>query len=292
MNFIVSIIAPFGLNAGLGVDIPASQETTVLTTIWKAQASPIYPQGASGLVFESSSLPNRVTLSTTTFVGDCPGFARNWMIGRFRSEVTRPSKGLRVRLTNLSGRGEAPYTDREYSDGSLSESTRVSIGSSHENKYFAVTPGSNKIDYKIYTPSETVESGSFELFVDLNRVQEFRSATSRSERLCAAFASLPLDQCADIRTKQSLVCPDGKILSSSIQPDTPLVRTSVVNQLATQQLFMYNGMPISLYPGQEFSFYLPRYGNQQILFNGYKYNLTVGKRHRIKPGYTGAISIY
>ncbi|MEB3353038.1 MAG: hypothetical protein VKM34_02195, partial [Cyanobacteriota bacterium] len=98
--------------------------------------------------------------------------------------------------------------------------------------------------------------------------------------------------CADIRLKQSRVCPDGKVLSSSVQPDTPMIRTSIVNQLATQQSFMFNGMPISLYPGQEFSFYLPKYGNQQIVYNGYAYNLTIGKRHRITPGYTGAVSIY
>ena len=292
MILLTSAISSLGLIASHGMDISASYEIHNLTAPLTVISSNAIIQANAGLAFESSSVLNRVTLSTTYYTGDCPGLARNWMIGRFRSEVTRPSRNLRVRLTNLSGQGEAPYTDREYSDGASSESTRVSIGSSHEKQYFIVTPGPNKIAYKISGPSESVETGNFELYVDFNKVEQFRAATTKSERLCAAFASLPLDQCADIRLKQSRVCPDGKVLSSSIQPDTPMIRTSIVNQLATQQSFLFNGMPISLYPGQEFSFYLPKYGNQQIVYDGYPYNLTIGKRHRITPGYTGAVSIY
>lgn len=250
-------------------------------------------QETTGLYFDSSELVNQATLSRINFVGDCPGISRSWLRAQFRSATIPPSPGMRVRLTNLSASGgEAPFTDREYDKGNLSEKTHVTLGGAHENKYFAVVPGLNKISYKIYSSSSAVETGSFTVNIVANESRQIRQAGITSERVCASFASLSLDQCADVRIKQIIACPDGRILSSTLQPDSQLVRTSIRNETAAQQSFIYNGAPIMLFPGQEFAFLSPKYSTQQVTYGGYGFNLTIGKKHRITTGYSGSVSIY
>lgn len=263
-----------------------------LTTIAQSDILQRTPE-PTGLYFDSSELVNQANLSRINFVGDCPGISRSWLRAQFRSATLPPSPGMRVRLTNLSASaGEAPFTDREYDKGNLSEKTHVTLGGAHENKYFAVVPGLNKISYRIYSSTSTVEAGLFTVNIVANESRQIRQAGITSERVCASFASLSLDQCADVRIKQTIACPGGRILSTTVQPDSQIVRTLIINQTALQQSFIYNGAPIVLFPGQEFAFLSPKYSTQQVTFMGFNYNLTIGKKHRITTGYNGSISIY
>jgi hypothetical protein len=58
-----------------------------------------------------------------------------------------------------------PYTDRDYSKGRGSESTKISIGTRHSGSAFVVKRDANEFEYEIRQDNSVVERGQFSSFV-------------------------------------------------------------------------------------------------------------------------------
>jgi hypothetical protein len=89
---------------------------------------------AVGFVETGVAIAKEISTTVTTLKGDCPGEEKSEPEVFFRGKM-QPKDGLRVRIENPSAaKGDSiPFTDREYRQGSLSEPTRLAIGSGHSS---------------------------------------------------------------------------------------------------------------------------------------------------------------
>jgi hypothetical protein len=108
----------------------------------------------------------------------------------------------------LSG-GEAPFTDRNYNEGTTSESTSVAFGTRHELRHFVVLEGQNSMEYVIKQGDSTiVEKGTFVIEMSRSERTRDRNANCKDEKYCQGSENTPLDQCDTVRTRSRCYCPD------------------------------------------------------------------------------------
>jgi hypothetical protein len=152
-------------------------------------------------------------ITDTIFQGECPGEQQGDIRARFYSTATPPAPGQRVVIRNVSPGlvgGEAPYTDRDYSQGSLSESTSVKFGTRHELKHFAVLEGQNSLEYEIKRGDSTIlEKGAFTIELSRSERTRYRNAICTDEKYCRGSENTPLDQCETVVTRSRCYCPDS-----------------------------------------------------------------------------------
>jgi hypothetical protein len=87
----------------------------------------------------------------------------------FISSKTPPAPGLRVMIQNQTvGSETLPYTDREYDQGSRSQSFTVSPGDAHKSKYLALLAGDNRMTYQIKRGDRVIDSGEFMVKLDID----------------------------------------------------------------------------------------------------------------------------
>jgi len=132
------------------------------------QSAPAAPE--IGFEVEGQSELNQIVLPLFKYVGECPSAAtyisdtKAW----FTSSSEPPKNGRRVIIRNIS-RGMSPdnfpYTDRDYSKGRGSESTKISIGTRHSGSAFVVKRDANEFEYEIRQDNSVVERGQFSSFV-------------------------------------------------------------------------------------------------------------------------------
>lgn len=177
------------------------------------QGTPTAPPKEAGFEFEGIATPNVGRIIDTIFRGECPGEKPGDVKARFYSTGTPPAPGRRVVITNVS-RGlagnEAPFTDRNYNQGRLSESTSVQFGTSHGLRHFAVLEGQNTLEYVIKQGDSTiVEKGSFTIEMSRNERTRDRNAICQDEKYCQGSENTPLDQCQTVATRSRCYCPDS-----------------------------------------------------------------------------------
>ena len=149
----------------------------VLAGLWIGASA----SAETGLVIRSfSSQPlqlNSATVIETVYVGQCPGVKRTNPEAWFQSESTTTAEGLRVKLENISpgmDPNRIPYADRSYAKGPTSEHTWLDIASRHRGQTFSVQAGVNDIQYTIKNGDKVVESGVFQVDIQINQISEPR----------------------------------------------------------------------------------------------------------------------
>jgi hypothetical protein len=170
-------------------------------------------QKDAGFEFEGSGTPNMGKITDTVFQGECPGEKPGDAKARFYSTATLAAPGRRVVIRNVSpglSGDQAPFTDRDYSQGSLSESTSVAFGTRHELKHFSVLEGQNNLEYEIrQSDSTTLEKGAFTIEMSRSERTRYRNAICNDEKYCRGSESTPLDQCENVATRSRCYCPDA-----------------------------------------------------------------------------------
>jgi hypothetical protein len=88
----------------------------------------------------------------------------------FRSSVTPPESGLRVRIRNTTPGftdHSVPYTDRGYNSDKVSEKIHLLAGDRHSTRYFMVLASQhgteNQFEFEIYSSTGILEAGTFSL---------------------------------------------------------------------------------------------------------------------------------
>jgi hypothetical protein len=136
---------------------------------------------------DSETKKNVATIIETRYVGQCPGTDYTYPEAWFVSDKTPVGSGLRVKVQNVTpgmNQDPYPYTDRGYSSGVLSEHTFLSLDTKHRGRTFSVQSGDNTLQYTIAKGSQVVETGSFNLKVDLLSRVENRPTQCTLERRC------------------------------------------------------------------------------------------------------------
>jgi hypothetical protein len=174
-----------------------------------------------GLMFEGFGL-NTLQLSDTQYVGECPGLEKGAVKTRFTDSQVDTDKDLRVSLINKTDgvdAGNPPKKDTAYKKNGTSDSfsTRSSTRSG-----FGVINGINTIEYKIYNKKskETLGTGSLQVEAKTSVTTATRNGTWRGETVACAIDSSNVQNCPEGRLilKAQKVCPDGRILDTSIRP--------------------------------------------------------------------------
>jgi len=148
-------------------------------------------QAESGLLVRSfSSQPvemNSANIVETIYTGMCPGLSRSTPEAWFQSSSIPTGDGQRVRLENVSpgmNPNKLPFTDRGYEKGPTSEHTWLGVSSEHRGRSFGVQAGVNNIDYKITKGDQVVDSGSFQLNVQITQFYQPRNQECTWRRNC------------------------------------------------------------------------------------------------------------
>lgn len=219
-----------------------------------AQTSPATPIAAPEIGFEflGSRDLNRTSLTVTEYTGDCPGRDEESREARFISTQTRPSEHRRVVIKNVTrGLGETPYTDREYDKGRVSEGTVMRFGTEHSSKHFIVLPGENTFQYEIREREQPIMTGTFNAVIDQTVRRIERNAQWSRDRVCAN-PSVSTSNCADLREREQLACPGGRVLQTRWNDDRP-IRTTLYNRTNQTIHFTYDGDTYRLSSGDRIS---------------------------------------
>jgi hypothetical protein len=181
----------------------------------------IAQDGKVGLMFEGFGL-NTVQLNDVKYVGECPGLEKDSVKTRFVDAKVETASDLRVSLINKSdgvNTNNPPKKDTAYKKNGTSDSfstrTRTRGG-------FGVINGVNSFDYKIYNKKskETLAEGSVQVEAQTSVTTTPRNGTWQGETLTCAIDSSTVQNCPDGRLilKAQKVCPDGRVLDTSIRP--------------------------------------------------------------------------
>jgi hypothetical protein len=210
------------------------------------------PTPTIGFVFEGVRTINTVALTTFEYTGECPGQTAPEIRAWFQSEQTPPARRRRVLIRNVTPgvRPDAqPFTNREYDEGSISEPFLVEFGTQHSNRRLRVLEGENEFRYEITERRNVIESGTFFALFENTVQTQARNSTYQSQQVCAN-SSVALGTCADVRTSNRWVCPDGRILRQETIPQGP-VRTLLSNQMFYPVSYEVAGRVYRLQPGDE-----------------------------------------
>ena len=113
---------------------------------------------------------NSFVIPEIIYTGECPGTKLESQEAMFFSNTTSTAPDRRVLITNVTrglDRDPLPFTDREYEKEQISEKTKVTFGSKHDQRNFVVLPGKNQFKYEIVQIEEdddfetVLEEGSF-----------------------------------------------------------------------------------------------------------------------------------
>ncbi len=165
----------------------------------------------AGIIFEYGSSLNHKIVKATKYVGTCPGWHQEKIIGWFRHKKVPVRKNRRVRIVNETFRditGKVPYTDRKYAKKDLSGKIGFAFSNHHRKMKFVIKHGTNKFSYMIYdgeygkSNMQVIKKGNFSIQVKRN-VKKYRRDT-KWEKIPRFFCydkknrkavSLPLEQC-------------------------------------------------------------------------------------------------
>ncbi|MDZ8053446.1 MAG: hypothetical protein RMX68_013935 [Aulosira sp. ZfuVER01] len=131
-----------------------------------------------GIIFNGGVDLNKTIVDAIEFVGTCPGFRQEKIVGWFIDKEVPTAKDRRVRIVNekLQDSSErVPYTDREYQqENGKSEKIVFDFADSHKKTKFVIRPGLNEFSYVIYDGQydkpnmQVIKKGSFSVEVNAN----------------------------------------------------------------------------------------------------------------------------
>jgi hypothetical protein len=187
-----------------------------------------------GLGFKNGAL-NRINVTATKYVGSCPGFEQDKIIGWFWDKGIPVVKGRRVRITNLSLEGfsaQVPYSDREYEENNKSEKIVFDFGDNHDTNKFIVHQGVNNFSYIIYDGDyesqdmHIIKEGQFTAEFERNILTEHRDIQWDSSPSLGCLDSGTFKVVTDRDELQECRRPayetvgrcDGRMVSRKIQP--------------------------------------------------------------------------
>lgn len=152
-----------------------------------------------GIVFNNGIRLNKTVVNVIKYVGTCPGFEREKIVGWFQDKEVSTEKKRRVRITNEKFKDiskKIPYTDRKYKKNGRSQKIGFDFGASHKGSKFVVKPGVNQFNYLIYDGKygkpnmQIIKRGSFSVEVEPNYKEYQRDIKWRST---PRFVCLNLD---------------------------------------------------------------------------------------------------
>ena len=126
--------------------------------------------GNAGFEIIGNAAINSFVIPEIIYTGECPGTKLESQEAMFFSNTTTTAPDRRVLITNVTrglNRDPLPYTDREYEEEQISEKTKVTLGSKHDDGNFIVLAGKNQFKYEIVQIEEdddfetVLEEGSF-----------------------------------------------------------------------------------------------------------------------------------
>jgi hypothetical protein len=183
-----------------------------------------------GLEIEGSRTLNQAKIVDTNYVGDCPGVDLGKVKGRFLSTATPPAPGQRVVIRNVT-RGmigdQAPFTNRNYSEGKGSETTTIAFGTQHALKTLSVLDGVNDFEYEIRQGEQVVNKGQFSAEFERSQRTQERQASCSQKTYCASYRDKPRRddkkpgdrkrddserECRRHATKTTCTCPNGNVV--------------------------------------------------------------------------------
>ncbi len=135
-----------------------------------------------GIVFNDGTNLNKKIVDVVKYVGTCPGWYSENVIGWFRHKEVPTKKGRRVRIVNEKFRNitnKVPYTDRKYTKNDSSQIIGFDFDTSHRGSKFVIKPGVNQFTYLIYdgkygkSNMQTIKKGSFSVEVN-SKVREYQ----------------------------------------------------------------------------------------------------------------------
>lgn len=166
----------------------------------------------AGIVFNDGKSLNKKIVDVVEYIGTCPGWYRENIVGWFRHKEVPAKKGRRVRIINEKFKditNRVPYTDRKYRKNDFSQAIRFDFGNTHRGSKFVLRPGVNKLYYQIYdgkygkSNMKTVETGSFVIEVN-SEVREYKRDIEWKKNLYFVC----VDRDGDIIQEESLdKCP-------------------------------------------------------------------------------------
>ena len=240
-----------------------------------SRRSLILANGASGapgqgMIETSNGMPNELIWKNIKFIGECPGEKLDPLTGWFKySGYLDPSHNWsesRVRLTRIEPtiQGAVPYTDRKYSaHKNTSESFDMLPGGKHRNRYFVLGNSfASRIHFHLAPNSGPAIEGIFDVKQKLHDYRIPREGSWKSSYLCGGSKkNLERYNCADVRELREKFCPNGRLISSFITPNSPWTRGLFTNE-TMHRVVAYlwitgNPVPTSilLYPGQRYEFF-------------------------------------
>lgn len=135
-----------------------------------------------GIVFDDGSSLNKKIVDVVEYVGTCPGWYRENIVGWFRDREVPTKKGRRVRIINEKFKditNKVPYTDRKYTKNDTSQIIGFDFDTSHRGSKFVIKPGVNQFTYLIYdgkyrkSNMQVIKKGSFSVEVK-PKVREYQ----------------------------------------------------------------------------------------------------------------------
>jgi hypothetical protein len=242
-----------------------------------------------GFEFEGSPTLNYAEVTETTYTGDCPGVVvdRASLKARFRSNKTPTGERRRVLIKNITigmASNPAPYTDREYDKGRLSEATTTEFGTEHSSQNLRVAFGMNTFSYEIRQRDQVIESGQFLSNLKRTSQQAVRNAQWYDAKVCANNAVTP-NVCADLRRQKQYRCPNGTILRREmIDSDDSSIRTLFSNQSNRVVRFKLGDDLYRLEPGERIRIRRSSSTSFTVRYNGTCTNCKLQQSVWIEPG--------
>jgi hypothetical protein len=183
-----------------------------------------------GLEIEGSRTLNQAKIVDTSYVGECPGVDLGKVRGRFLSQAHPPAPGQRVVIRNIT-RGmigdQAPFTNRNYSEGKGSETATITFGTQHALKTLNVMQGVNDFEYEIRQGEQVVNKGQFSAEFERSERTQERRANCSQKTYCASYRDKPgrdsrrgddkkrndsERECRRQATKTTCTCPNGNVV--------------------------------------------------------------------------------
>ncbi len=132
---------------------------------------------------------NELTISKTTYFGDCPGEKTSpaYKIGFLEKSSINlgEDKYRRIKVENINTGG---FTDRKYlNKGFSSQLFNVTLGSKHRGSFLTVQEGLNRFKWSVFNKKtkEVFVSGNSSLLVNINNSSQNRSYSySREDIRC------------------------------------------------------------------------------------------------------------
>lgn len=161
---------------------------------------------------ESSGL-NQAKATATKSVGDCARESEEpvHLKAYFLSSVTPPAAGRRVVISNITegvNPSKAPYTDREYDKGRVSQGITMTPGYDHHGSALVFIPNQvNEFGFEILENKQVVERGSFQAVINVNTETVERNANWKTELFCIDTGTTNMLGCRSPGTREKGVCP-------------------------------------------------------------------------------------